>query len=344
MMKKKGKTYLRLLLAMSLLMVACRVGAPALAATNKLYVDSGYAGLDYFGSGLMTRSEVESILRLKPRTTLKNVVLAVDRLKSQMEARNIEGNVQMSTGDEGEIYVSVDIISPDTEIPSRRLINPQRVDFRSEEPAQLLEKLHGRIKLLEDQGRPVSEELKDGIKFYTDEPCNQIIHEIMRSVPQMRTELIAVVDHDPNAVRRTTAVELLNWAGDVPDTAYSLLPALDDADVNVRAMVVRYLFPRFALLPDNFPMKEMTQSFGRLLRRPAHTDRSKALYALLALGRKHPVLIPQIKDENEAVVKELSTRSVIPSIRGACEQLIKMFAAEEIRRKNEKPFLPFLPP
>lgn len=284
------------------------------------------------------------MLSLKPGASYKSVSQALLRFKKQLDQRHLEANTQLVSGDQGEIYVSVDLIEINPDLPTRRLVKPQHVAFRSEQPITFLAKLHERLDLLEQGGRPVSEEIRDGLKYYSDEPCNQIVQEIRRFAPEMRKELIAVVDHDPNSVRRETAIELLNWSGEVPDTAFKLLPALDDSDFNVRAMVVRYLFPRFGILPADFPYAEMADAFARQLRRPSHQDRSKALYALLALSRKRPELIGQIKDQNEAAINALATRSVIPSIKEAANELIKTFQKEDNRRRTTDPVLPSIDP
>ncbi|HEY9785648.1 MAG TPA: HEAT repeat domain-containing protein [Candidatus Obscuribacterales bacterium] len=304
----------------------------------------GYEGLEFFGSSQMTRAEMERILRLKPGASYKSVSLAVEKLKKQLELRHLEGNVQLVSGDGGEIYISADIISQDNEMPTRALRPPQHVDYRSEKPAMLLEKLHERIAFLESQGRPLSEQIKDGIRYYSDEPCNQIVKELIEFAPDMRLELLSLIDHDPNAIRRRTAVELLNWAGEVPDTTLRLLPALDDSDVGVRGMVARYIFPRLSYLPEDFPLPHLVQACSRLLRRPSHQDRSKAVYMLLALSRKKPECLDQIRQEDGAVIKELYQKTIIPSLRGGCKQLLKAFSVQEAKRKEGREDFPFLPP
>ena len=248
------------------------------------------------------------------------------------------------TGDGSDLYVSVDILGDETEMPSRILQDPHQVNFRSQEPVQLLEKLHARLDFLEAQGRPASEEMRDGVKYYSDEPCNQIVKELIRHCEPMREELIYLIHHDPNAVRRADAAELLSWAGEIPDTAMKLLPAVDDVDLNVRTIVTRYLFKSLPLLPDDFPYADMVDVYSRDLARPSHDDRSKSLYMLLALLKKRPELVRQVRSLDDKRIQQLRNRSVVPSIKLACAQFERVFARANTGLTDVKPNLDFLPP
>lgn len=303
-----------------------------------------YVGLEFYGSTQISRAEVERMLALHSGASYKSVVGAIERLKRQLKARRLEANIQAVTGDGSDIYLSVDILGDEHELPSRILQNPQQVNFRSEEPVHLLEKLHQRLEFLESQGRPASEEMRDGVKYYSDEPCNQMVKELLRHCQPMREELLYLIDHDPNAVRRTCAAELLSWAGEVPDTASRLLPAVDDVDVNVRTMVTRYLFKSLPLLPDDFPFVDMVEVYSRDLLRPSHDDRSKSLYMLLALINKRPELIRQVKSLDDKRIEQLRDRSLVPSIKLACGQFQKLFARANVGLTDVKPNLDFLPP
>ena len=116
------------------------------------------------------------------------------------------------------------------------------------------------------------------------------------------------------------------------------MPALDDADPEVRAEVARWMFSRLDTLPDNFPFDELAEAFSRELTRPSHQDRSKALYCLLAICGQHADLIPAIQEFNEERVKKLADTSVIPTIKDPAAKLLAVFShAPEIRRQMAAP-------
>lgn len=306
--------------------------------------DGSYAGLEFYGSSQMSRPEMEKILGLHNGSSYRSVQSAVERLKRQLEARRLEANAQIVGGDGNEIYLSVDIYGTDEDVPTRILQDPHQVNFRSEEPVQILAKLHQRLDLLQSQGRPAHEEMRDGVKYYSDEVCNQFVKDLIRHCEPMREELLYLIDHDPNAVRRATAVELLSWSGEIPDTAARLLPAVDDVDVTVRTLVTRYLFKSLPFLPDEFPYQDMVEVYSRDLTRPSHDDRSKALYMLLALAKKRPELIRQVQSLDTKRIKMLQERSLVPSIKLACAEFQRVFTRANLGLTDVKPNLDFLPP
>jgi len=303
-----------------------------------------YAGLEFFGSPQISREEIEKFLGVRNGASYKSVVSAVERLKRALNARRMEANIQIVTGDGSDVYVSVDILGDETEMPSRILQDPHQVNFRSEEPVQLLEKLHERLDFLEAQGRPASEEMRDGVKYYSDEPCNQLVKELIRHCVPMREELLYLIDHDPNSVRRNCAAELLSWSGEIPDTARRLLPAVDDVDLSVRRTVTRYLFKSLPLLPEDFPYADMVDVYSRDLARPSHDDRSKSLYMLLALLKKRPELVRQVRFLDDKRIQQLKNRSLVPSIKLACLQFDRVFTRANAGLTDVQPNLDFLPP
>lgn len=306
--------------------------------------EGSYQGLEFYGSSQMSRPELEKFLGLHNGASYRAVTAAMERLNRELKARRLEGNIQAVTGDGTDIYLSVDVLGGYDDMPSRILKEPHQVAFRSEEPVQILEKLHQRLEFLEATGRPANEEWREGIKYFSDEPCNQMVNDLIRHCGPMREELLYLIDHDPNAVRRATAVELLSWSGEVPDTAFRLLPAVDDVDVTVRTLVTRYLFKNLSLLPDDFAFQDMVEVYCRDLNRPSHEDRSKALYMLLALVKKRPELIRQVQALGEKRIKFLQERSLVPSIKLACAQFQKLFVRVNVGLTDVKPNFDFLPP
>jgi len=303
-----------------------------------------YQGLEFYGSSQMSRPELEKLLGLRNGASYRSMTAAAERLKRELKARRLEGNIQIVTGDGTDLYLSVDVLGGYDDMASRILKDPHRVAFRSEEPVQILAKLHQRLELIEAQGRAATEEWRDGIKYFSDEPCNQMVTDLIRHCGPMREELIFLIDHDPNAVRRATAVELLSWSGGVQDTAARLLAAVDDVDVNVRTLVTRYLFNNLALLPDDFPFEDMVDVYSRDLNRPSHDDRSKALYVLMALVKRRPDLIKQVQEQAGKRIKFLKERSLVPSIKLAGAQFDRMFTRSNVGLTDVKPNYDFLPP
>lgn len=302
------------------------LGAPyeALAAAE---VGESYKGLEYFGSSQLTTMELEKILALKPGASLNQVQKALDRLDKTLETRHIPNNLEVVAGEPGSVYISVDILDSSNEtVPTRKLKNPRHVLVRSEKPFLVLDELTKRLEKLTEEGRTWSETYRDGRKYYSDEPSNQYVAEIERFAPDMREELLAVVDSDPDATRRKKAIELLGWSGEVPYTANRLTDAFDDSDPKVRVAAIKYVFPRLSMLPEDYPYIRLVQAASRELNRPSHQDRSKALYVLLWLAKKNVLFVRDIKQLDEARLKQLASDSVLPTVKVPAQQLLEIIS------------------
>ncbi len=308
------------------LLVLSALSVPRLLAAKSS--QPGFAGLEFYGSSQISRSELEKYLALRPGARLEQIAKAVDRLNLKLAERHVNSSVEIVQGGPLEVFVVVGVVDSSTEAaaPTRHLRQQRHVQLSTEKPFLLLDELNARLEKLSDEGRPWSEQMRSGLRYFSDERANQTADEIVHLVPDMRAELLAVTESDPDPSRRRRAVELLNWAGSIPNTFGRLVPALDDADAGVRAATARYMFSRLELLPDDYPFDTLAESFSRLLGRPTHQDRSKALYCLLALCLQRPELITNVKVFDEERVKHLSETSNINSIKGAADKLLAVFA------------------
>lgn len=296
-------------------------------ATRCAEVGDTYKGLEYFGSSQMTTMELEKILALKPGSSLAQVQRALDKLDKVLESKHMPNNLEMVAGEPGTVYIAVDILDSSSEtVPTRKLKNPRHVLVRSEKPFLMLDEMTKRLDKLTEEGRQYSETYRDGSKYYSDEPANQYIAEIERFAPDMKEELLAVVESDPDATRRRKAVELLGWAGDVPYVANRLTDAFDDSDPKVRVAAIRYVFPRLSMLPEDYPFIRLIEAASRELNRPSHQDRSKALYVLLWLAKKNVLWVRDIKELDLARLKQLASDSVLPTVKVPAQQLLAIIA------------------
>lgn len=286
-----------------------------------------YKGLEYFGSSQLTTMELEKLLALKPGASLSQVQAALDRLDKTLDARHMPNNLEVVAGEPGSAYVVVDIIdSSTTTVPTRKLKNPRHVLVRSEKPFLVYDELTKRLEQLNTENRPWTESYVNGEKTYSDEPANQLVEQIKRFAPDMKGELLAVVESEPDATRRFKAVELLGWSGDIPYVANRLTDAFDDSDAKVRVAAIKYVFPRLSMLPEEYPWIRIIQAASRELNRPSHQDRSKALYVLLWVAKKNNLLLREIKGLDETRLKQLASDSVLPTVKGPAQQLLAMIA------------------
>ncbi len=286
-----------------------------------------YAGLEYFGSSQMTRNEVEKTLGLRPGSSAQAVENGVAKLEAKIEKLRLSANTQIVIEPPDKLFVVLDFEErAGVGVPSRALRDPHNVILKSDKPNLLLEQLHQRLQRLEDEGRQYSESYPGGVLMYSDEPASRIVVELRRYGPVMRDQWLEIVESDPNPAKRCEAIELLNWSAQSDDTCARLIGALDDSSYKVRASVIKFIFPRLADLPDNFPYGMLADSLVRQLRRPSHDDRSKALVLLLAIVGKQPMIIRPLKDACLADVEHLAQESQIAAVKKTANDLLAIFS------------------
>lgn len=306
----------------SAILVLAPVGALAAASAG-----GGYAGLEFYGSSQVTRQELEKHLSLKLGASQEQVAKGVARLQKALESRRIKANVDVAN-DNGSIIVSVDIMQSGIEnpYPTRKLKMPHHVQLTSEVPFQILDELLARREQLALQGRPVTENYPDGVKRFSDEPCNQYADKLLRRVPALVGEYLEVISTDPDPVRRSKSIEVLNWAGDYPALVDKLLPAVADSSEQVRASAARFIFPRIRMLPPDFPFENLVEHFSLQLQRPSHMDRLLALRCLTECAQHHQIALYAIKEYDLERLKLLDSMSIAESIKEPAHQLVETLA------------------
>lgn len=311
----------RLLCLLGISMIVLALLQPPTAVCAKSHT-GGFGGIEFFGSSMISRLELEKDLGLRQGASLESTIKAADRLKSRLQRRNLDAAVDV-VKDGDNCYVTVDIIEPGaTGIPVRKLDAPHTVYLTSDLPFNLLGQLFARIEELSQQGRPIGERVENGIKVFLDEPCNQYAKKLSEVVPLMRGELLQVINSDPDPNRRARAIECLSWDSRPVQDCLSLMPIIDDGAEEVRASVARYIFPRLSLLPDNFPIEGLIEGFSHQLSRPSHMDRSLALRCLEEIVRTHPFTGRAVQEAVADKVKQLESQTLLNSIKQPAEHLL----------------------
>lgn len=333
---------MKVILVQITLIFCLLVCQPAYSSSTE-YPGYQFAGLEFFGSSQLTAPEINKMLHLRQGAKMKSIEKAVKKLETKLHKKNLLANIQIVTASSSRAYVSVDIIEQsDDLIPTRKLTNPRHVTTKSEKPNILLNKLKQRLQKLNMEGRPWKPVYKDGYKYFSDEPANEIVTEIRRFAPAMRADWLQVIASDPDPERRVEAIELLNWSGSFADTSYKLIGAIDDCNFRVRAHAVRFIYKRLDMLPFNFSYKDIMYALCRQVKRPSHEDRVKSLYLMYAIINKKPLLTGMAKNNCEKYIRTYAQKSVIPSVRKVAERINTKFSQPVPTKviRNTKPDMP----
>lgn len=301
----------------------CIDSSRAMAASRT----GGFSGIEFLGSSLISRVELEKIIRLGQGASLENADKALERMRVAFEKRALKANVEV-VPDSDAYYICVDVLDSrnSNAIPTRQLEDMHHIRLPNERPFVLLQELQTRLEKLLQEGRPSSESYENGSRQYSDVAAMRIAEKLGQELEGQRPYLLKILSSDPNGERRGQAAELLNFCGDPVDNCFQLIAALDDIDVRVRKNAAKYIWARIRILPNKFPFDELVEALSRQLSRPSHHDRLRSMAALLELSKRDSDSITGIKTFDEARLKELQNTSVIPSIQKAAGQLVSICA------------------
>lgn len=301
---------------------------------------AGYAGLEFFGSSQISRVELDKTLRLKPGATVENGEKALMRLLVDLEKRHLKTNSELIPAGEGNYFIVVDVVDAglSDKLPTRRLANPHHIALKNEKPFQLLAELRARLTKLQEEGRPASEDYKEGLRYFSDVPATRIAERIIQEMDGQERGVYTLLGTDPNGQRRADAIDLLNWTYDYENNCRALILALDDSDALVRAAAAKYFWSHINLLPENFPYDALCEALSRQLSRPSYHDRVRAMAALTALAKHDSDSISSIKTFDEERLKEIAGNSIIPNVQKMASTLLAGTAnPPPIKRVKRRP-------
>lgn len=288
---------------------------------------SGYAGLEYLGSPQLSRLEIEKFLSLRPGATLENAQKSILKLKEKLELKHIHANIEIVPGEQNNFYLVIDLVESGltNKLPTRALQDPHHVYLTNEKPFTLLEQLRTREDKLVEEGRPsIEEKYSQGMKYYEDAPSQRLAEQEVKELQGQQSTLLKIIATDPNPVRRSSAIELLNFTPDWLRNCVRLIPAIDDSDATVRAAANKYIWARLGDLPDDYPFQNLVEGLSRQLQRPSHSDRAKALACLISVCKRDSDSITVVKEFDEDKLKEIAQNSLVPEVQKMSGQLLKV--------------------
>lgn len=300
-----------------------------------------FGELEYMGSSLMTRAELEKMLHLAPGAKYASMEKACERVKKSLNDRRIITDTDIVDGGSDALFVVVDISEPGKIVPTRPLSDPRYIKVPTEKPNLVLGELRARLTQLTYDGRSFKETYQSGFKHYSDAVADEKIRELISygRVPELRDAWLNIVQSDPNPDRRVDAIELLNWSGNFPETILKIMPALDDVNKDVRVAVAKFIYPRLDLLPYDFPHGKLTAAFCRQIRRPSHGDRLRAMACLSVLLRDKPEMVPPTRDVAQDQIDLISQRTRIPPLKQLTENVKLLLSSYREKTGTKKPVI-----
>lgn len=301
---------------------------------------SGYIGLEFLGSTLISRVELEKMLALKPGATLESAQKAVEKLKAKLDLKHIKTNIDIVPGDQNNFFIAIDVVESglSNTLPTRKLEDPHHVFLNNEKPFDLLAQLRARQDKLIEEGRPTDETYSEGTKIFKDPPSQRIAEQEAKELQGQQRSLLTIISTDPNPNRRASAIELLNFVPDWLRSCVALIPAIDDSDAQVRAAATKFIWARLPELPDDYPFQDLLEALSRQLMRPSHGDRTRALACLISLCKRDTDAISAVKEFDAQRLQQITDTSILPEVQAMAGQLMKVSSnPPPVKRKPGQP-------
>jgi hypothetical protein len=287
----------------------------------------GYGGLEFLGSSLISRLELERLLHLRPGATIETTEKSLEKLKLALERKAVKANLEVVPAADS-FYVAVDVIETGlAALPNRHLDDPRHIALPNEKPFTILEELKTRLQKLQDEGRPAGESYDNGFKIYSDFAATRTAERLGQELEGQKAFLFRILASDPNNERRADTVEMLNWTPDPVQNCRVLIAALDDSDMRVRRAAAKYIWARVSLLPDDFPFADLIEGLSKQLSRPSYHDRLRAMAALAAIARRDSDSITAIKSFDEKRLQEIASASIVPDSQELARKLLSVCAS-----------------
>lgn len=298
-----------------------------------------FGELEYMGSSLATRAELEKMLHLSPGAKYASMEKACERVKKSLTDRRIICDTDIVDGGSDALFIVIDISEPGKIVPTRPLSDPRYIKVPTEKPNLILKELRERLTLLTYDGRSFKETYSNGVKHYSDAVADEKTRELASygSVPELRDAWLNIVQSDPNPDRRIDAIELLNWSGNYPQTIFKIMPALDDVNKDVRVAVAKFIYPRLELLPYDFDFGKLTSAFCRQICRPSHGDRLRAMACLSVLVRDKPEMVPPTREVALDQINLIAERTRIPPLKELTERVKLLLSNYREKTRTKKP-------
>jgi hypothetical protein len=266
---------------------------------------------------LPEKAEIEKLLpfKLGDLASDDSFFKLYDELESTLNRKWPGGRFQVSAlrfmG--GEQYLIVDRYYPEF-LPVAKTF-PENNELRV--PERLLElnqALQSRGEILFDQGTPAGEDSSEGFKNYADPEMASVVEQLNREVPPQREYLLKVLAESSNAGQRALAAELLNWSREHRENLEVCIEATNDPADLVRNNVTRYLLAFTSSFDEAEARKKLIEALAWQMRMPDHTDRNKALYAILHLLEEYPEDAEFVQQQAGITIRRLAKQSILSNV------------------------------
>lgn len=297
-----------------------------------------WTGFEVMGYRTVTREQILATKPFEPGTPYEIDAEALGAwcrgLKERFDLHQIEcAPLRFS---DGKAYLVVDVVEKGDEgRASFRQPPADDVELATPEIRGLFEQLESRQWTLFGQGQPPQESAGEGFLDYDDPEMHGLVEKLRQLVPPYRDNLLQVIARDKDNEDRGDAARMLNWAGQVTDSITRVHRDLDDPSGLVRNNLARFMLHYVDQVESAEVRRSVVDALARMLDRPSHGDRNKAVYGLLNIARAHPEDHANVLESAGEALARLAERSILPNVRDPARDLLALLEGETDEKGEE---------
>jgi hypothetical protein len=159
---------------------------------------------------------------------------------------------------------------------------------------------------------------------YKDKTLHDLAQKLHAQVSPRAEEVIKVATESSSDEQRRAATFLLNWAGDPVKTIRAARRLVLDNDQGVRNSATNFVLAFVRLVRDKELLDQIAEDLFSQVQLPAHTDRNKALYAILQLQKVVDQPGTIMTPSRIKILEDIVARSHLPNISVPARRILQV--------------------
>ncbi|MFO1258148.1 MAG: hypothetical protein U1E78_07070 [Gammaproteobacteria bacterium] len=253
-----------------------------------------------------------------------------DNLKLWCEAvkKKIDSSISCSIIGyiEGKYYFNVEILPRDAKKDRFRKIPMNSKNITVPTSLSILySSWEQKLTDLMKQGAVPKQFYKDGYLQCSDHELQLIAKDLAKKTPQYTDVLLDILRYSHDFEERIKAATLISWSKHPDDVVIVIIKEnlLNDSSAGVRNELTRSFSYLINDVSNQKILKKAISALCEQLNLPYHSDRTKALAALIALSQNNVNLAPFMSCECKDTLSYIAARSILPNVGGG--GLLKKF-------------------
>lgn len=170
---------------------------------------------------------------------------------------------------------------------------------------------------------------QDGYLQCSDPTLQLVSAKLAQNTPNYNQVLLDILRYSNNPDERTKAATLLSWSKHPSNVDIIINENLiNDADDNVRNELVRTISYVINDVTDEKVIEKSILALCRQAALPSHSDRTKALAAILTIVHNNKNHASFINGECEREINYISQMSILPNVAGTAKEILRHMKSE----------------